>query len=162
MTDKPVWLLDVDGVVNAFDPRWEREPLHQDVVDEHGRTFLICWAPELLERIRALIDAEAVEVRWASTWCGWTEGLERAFGLPALPSAFAVPDGRYVGDVKLAAVRAVLAEGRRLIWTDDMETPEVGPLFDELTADGRAFPSAVQGLCPEDMDAIEAFCGLPS
>jgi hypothetical protein len=50
--------------------------------------------------------------------------LEQAFGLPALPSAFAIPDGRYVGEVKIAAVPNALAEG----------------------------------LCPEHMDAIEAFC----
>jgi hypothetical protein len=59
----------------------------------------------------------------------------------------------------------VLAEGRRVIGTDDMETPtpDDGPLYDELTADGRALlicPSAVEGLCPEHMDAIEAFCGV--
>src|SRR5690606_41591647 len=68
--------------------------------------------------------------------------------------------GKEASAAKLAAARQVLADGHRLIWTDDTETPTGGALYDELTADGRALlirPSGRQGLRPADLDAIERF-----
>lgn len=64
-------------------------------------------------------------------------------------------------DAKLAQAREVLAEGRRLIWTDDSEVPESSPVYEELTTDGRASlirPSGRQGSRREHMEHIAAFC----
>lgn len=158
----PVWLLDVDGVINATKPGWSAPP-RQGYASSLGTAWKLRWAPGLIARIRGLLDTGRVEVVWSTTWCGDTSELESTFGLPALPSAFEVPSGGYVGDVKLAAARSVLDQGRRLIWTDDMETPVDGPLHDELTADGRALlirPAPNRGLQSADLDAIEAFTKL--
>jgi hypothetical protein len=160
----PVWLLDVDGVVNATRPGWHAVPRRAQV-SANGEMWPIRWAPALLQRIRTLIVGGAAEVRWCSTWCGNTGHLERALGLPALESAFAVPSGGFVGELKVQSARDVLASGRRLIWTDDMETPTDGPLRDELTAGGRALliqPNGRLGLTPAHMDQIEAFCRAES
>ena len=54
----------------------------------------------------------------------------------------------------------MLAEGRRLIWTDDEALPPPGPERDELTTDNRALliaPRPARGLQPEDLDHIERF-----
>jgi phosphoglycolate phosphatase-like HAD superfamily hydrolase len=160
VTDVPAWLLDVDGVVNASRPGWHAAPFRAQAA-AYGQTWPIRWAPALVARIRDLIDSGAVEVRWCSTWCGQTGHLERVLGLPALESAIVVPPDRFVGELKAQAARNVLASGRRLVWTDDMEVPDDGPLHDELTADGRALlirPDRRRGLTPEHMDQAEAFC----
>ncbi len=157
---RPTWLLDVDGVLNATRPGWGGAPVRRYVSDSRGEAWPIRWAPPLLRRIRALIDGGLVTVVWSTTWCGYPAGLGHAFGLPALPSAFEPAAGRYVGQLKCDAARAVLAAGNRLIWTDDMEVPAFGPLHDEMTKGGRGLlirPSGRRGLQPEHMDLIEAF-----
>lgn len=71
-------------------------------------------------------------------------GLWRLPPLGRAISANPMPRGPACRPLKLAAARAVLAEGRRLIWTDDEVLPEPGPLRDELTRDGRALLIAPQ------------------
>jgi hypothetical protein len=159
----PVWLLDLDGVVNATRPGWGGPP-RRGVVYAESQEWRIRWAPALVDRIRALVVAGAVEVRWCTTWCAWTDQFERMWRLPELPRTFTEPiNGRAAAEAKLAAARKVLADGRRLIWTDDDEVPLFGPLYDELAAGGRGLlirPASNRGLQPEHMDLIEAFCAL--
>ncbi|WP_238010122.1 hypothetical protein KZZ52_19980 [Dactylosporangium sp. AC04546] len=160
----PVWLLDVDGVINVKQPAWHAKPWTGTACDARLE-YRMRWAPQLTTRIRQLHRAGVVEVRWCTTWCAYADQLERLFRLPVLDRAFTDDlDGDDVPPVKLAAARAVLAEGRRLVWTDDAEVPEPGPLFDELAAGGRALlirPDARRGLTPADVDAIEAFSAAP-
>ena len=160
--DAPVWLLDVDGVLNASRPGWGGPPRIRFAYSG-GLEYRIRWAPALLERIRALHAARRVEVRWCTTWCAEAEQLERLFAMPVLSRAWA---GHLTHEeavtAKLAAARAVLADGRRLIWTDDDVVPTAGPVHAELTADGRALliaPDPRRGLQPGDLVLIEAFAG---
>jgi hypothetical protein len=126
-----------------------------------GAGWKVRWAPKLVDRIRTLVVAGRVDVRWCSTWCPWADQFERLWRLPALGRAFNVPiNGAEASVAKLAAARQVLAEGRRLIWTDDMEVPLSGPLHEELAAGGRALlirPEGRRGLQPAHMDLIEQF-----
>jgi hypothetical protein len=158
--DRPVWLLDVDGVINVGWPEWDGGSRSGSAYSS-GQEFLIRWAPALIERIRGLHERYAVDIRWCSTWCCDADQLERLFGLPALERAWTADiNGLVAAAAKLAAARQVLAEKRRLIWTDDTEVPTDGPLYDELTRDGRALliaPHWRRGLLPEHLDAIEAF-----
>jgi hypothetical protein len=161
---RPVWLLDVDGVLNARLPGWDAEATRVRVFSNHvGREFSIRFAPALMERIRRVNKDGLVEIRWCTTWCGDTAELEKEFVLPAFGASWTeYRDGEAARAAKLAAARAVLADGRRLIWTDDSEVPENGDLHDELTATGDALlirPDARYGLQPDDLDAIEAFLG---
>lgn len=164
---RPVWLLDVDGVLNARKPGWGAAPTSRQVWSKLTcREYTVHFAPALMRRIRDLHRTEAVDIRWSTTWCGDTETIETAFCLPPLPSEFEVPPTRFVGDLKLNAALQVLAAGRRLIWTDDMEVPmESWDLHRELTADGLALlirPDERVGLQPEHLDAIEAFIAEPA
>lgn len=161
----PVWLLDVDGVINATRPGWGAAPRRAPVWSAtDGRSYPLRWAPPLVDRIRRLHDSGAVEVRWCSTWCPDADSLEQLWRLPVLVRALdadPMPRGAECWALKLAAARAVLAEERSLIWTDDEATPAEGPIYDELTADGRALlvtPLASRGLQPDDLDRIEEFC----
>lgn len=136
MSDRPVWLLDVDGVINANRPGWGAAPRKGEAY-AYSRSWTMRWAPALIDRIRELHRSGLVEIRWCSTWCAYADQLERLWRLPEFGRAFNEDiNGRAAAIAKLAAARAVLAEGRRLIWTDDSETPVLGsPLYDELVAD---------------------------
>ncbi|HXV93859.1 MAG TPA: hypothetical protein VD813_11215 [Pseudonocardia sp.] len=158
--DRPVWLLDVDGVLNVPRPGWDGVSRSGDA---HcgGKRFRMRWAPALIDRIRGLQRAGTVDIRWCSTWCGDADQLETLFGLPRLGRAWSDTRTGIAAEVaKLTAARRVSARGRRLVWTDDAEVPRSGPVYEELTAGGRALliaPSPLRGLQPEHLDAIEAF-----
>ncbi len=162
-TNQPVWLLDVDGVINARRAGHPGEPVVTPVWSATcHREFKVRWSPVIIGRIRDIHDSGTAEVRWCTTWCGDTATLEDALDLPAFtPCWTEYTNGRDAGWAKLAAAREVLAQGRRLIWTDDSEVPERDwPLYDELTADGSALlirPDKLYGLRLSDLDLIEAF-----
>ncbi|MER7893736.1 hypothetical protein ABTX15_28365 [Micromonospora sp. NPDC094482] len=161
---RPVWLLDVDGVVNATRPGWGGPPRKSQVWSDTDRvSYVVRWALALVDRIRALQESGGVDIRWCSTWCPDAHRLEYLWRLPPLARAITadpIPRGPACWPLKLAAARAVLAEGRRLVWTDDEALPPPGRLRDELTAGGQALliePRSKRGLQPEDLDRIEAF-----
>jgi hypothetical protein len=162
--EKPVWLLDVDGVINTIRPGWRAAPRKSLVWSGADNTsYLLRWSPLLIDRIRAVHTDGRVEVRWCTTWCPEAERLESLWRLPALVRALdadPMPRGAQCWPLKLAAAWEVLAEGRRLIWTDDEALPPPGPARDDLTADGRALliaPRANRGLQPADLHLIEKF-----
>lgn len=163
---RPVWLLDVDGVLNATRPGWGAAP-HHGTAHSDGYPYRLRWAPALITRIHALHNAGHVTLRWCSTWCAYAGQVEHLLGLPRLERAWTHPishDDALIA--KLAAARAVLDQGHRLIWTDDEAVPTSGPIHDELAATGRALliaPPSRHGLQPEHLDAIEAFLtqGIP-
>ncbi|GAT68922.1 hypothetical protein PS9374_04587 [Planomonospora sphaerica] len=162
---RPVWLLDVDGVLNASRPGWGAAP-RSGTAYSGGTAYRMRWAPALLDRIRALHRAGGVEIRWCSTWCADADQLERLFALPHLARAWSEHlSATAAAAAKLTAARDVLAHGQRLIWTDDVEVPTCGPVHDELTEDGRALliaPSPGRGLQPGHMAAIETFISAPA
>lgn len=162
----PVWLLDIDGVLNANKPGWGEAPRR---VNCHG--LIIRWAPKLIARIRELHRMGEHEIRWASTWCGFPEQLntlehqlglrfERAFTDRSMSKTWA--------EMKLAAAEQVLSEGRRLIWTDDDEAgiaPQFSAAVADAEQDGRALliaPRSNRGLQPADLDRIVAFVAAES
>lgn len=160
-----VWLLDVDGVINGSKPGWSRAPFSAMVQDSTGSEWKIRWEPKLIDYIRKVHAEGLAEVVWCTTWCPDADRLEKLWGLPELRRAWSeYKRGYYAVEAKREAARAVLAEGRRLVWTDDDAFPRRGPLVDELTADGRALlvkPDGRGGLRPEDVDAIDAFLTTP-
>lgn len=155
-----VWLLDVDGVLNANRPGWGAAPRRGTAFASDVRQgFTIRWAPALIRRIRDLHRTGLVEIRWCTTWCGMTDEIERVLSLPVFAPCWTeiAPD---CSAAKLAAARQVLADGHRLVWTDDDEVPESGSVYDELATGDRALlirPAPSRGLQPDHMDAIEAF-----
>jgi Swiss Army Knife RNA repair-like protein len=159
--EPPVWMLDIDGVINANKPGWGEAPRRRIIGG-----FIIRWAPKLIVRMKELQAAHQVEIRWSTTWCGspWELGmLAMTVGLECAPAFAERPPHKTWGDMKAEAALDVLASGRRLVWTDD---DEVGgarwlfPQFEEAEEDGRALliaPRSNRGLQPDHLDAIEAF-----
>ena len=157
---KTIWLLDVDGVINANKPGWSAAP-HRANAYCNGISWPLRWAPALLDNIRAVRASGLVEIVWCTTWCSDTDQLERLWRLPALDRAWTHEvTGEEAEPLKRAAAQQVIADGHRLIWTDDVVTPSEGDLYDELTADGRALlitPSWRRGLQPDHLQDIALF-----
>jgi hypothetical protein len=159
--DTPVWLLDVDGVINAAKSGWGCSPRRGEAIAAGG-SWPIRWSPQLIQRLRVLYQDAQVEICWCTSWCADADGLEQLFGLPRLRRAWDEQlFGQELADAKLAAARQVLDDGRRLIWTDDQigEIDADGEIA-EAAQDGRALlitPNARRGLRPEHIATIERF-----
>jgi hypothetical protein len=163
-TDVPVWLLDVDGVVNARHPAWE-QPFANGNAFVDGVTYRLQWAPALTRYIKSVHKRQAAEVRWATTWVDHIHQVERLLRLPAFPTAFrglgAAPS---VGapDRKLsAALQVVEIERRPLIWTDDDAIPITGTQRRRLDESGVPIlllaPDPYEGLTPVHLKRIDQF-----
>lgn len=156
MAKEVVWLLDVDGVINANKAGWSAAPRSGYAYCD-GREWKMRWAPQLISRIRAVNNLPHVSILWATSWVGHTDQLERLFKLPPLLSA----GSRCMeGSDKYKAAEAVVNSGKKLIWTDDEFTPQFGPWYDTLTRYHSSLliaPHPNRGLRPEHLDQIDQF-----
>ncbi|GIF37893.1 hypothetical protein [Actinoplanes xinjiangensis] len=161
----PVWLLDVDGVLNAYRAGWwhSRPTLVQAWSEADAYSYRIRYEPRLVAAVRTVHEQGLAEVTWCTTWCSDADAIEDALGLPALPRAFTAPvKGAEACAAKIDAARRVVAAGRPLVWTDDAE---VGHHADECaawTAAGKALtiaPDESRGLRPGDVRRIRAYLG---
>ena len=160
----PVWLLDVDGVINATRPGWAGAP-HQGLVHDGRAAWRFRWDPNVTAFIREVALNRQAQIRWATTWVPWRASLEATFRLPAFPVAFTLDgseDWRSVDEVKTAAaLHVVETERRPLVWTDDDVVPQHGALRERLEAAGVPVlliaPTSNRGLRPADVGAIRSF-----
>lgn len=175
---KPLWLLDVDGVLNAVNVLSELQSMPEDACwpdyrkgrAESGRrpghTFQIIWSPTLIERITALHESGRVEIRWLTTWeeRAQTE-IAPLLGLPHFELAGKrnlKTEGRWWW--KLPIAQAATAPERALVWTDD-DLPGVPEAkrwmlrrFEERGGKSMLVsPKFDVGISSAQMDAIEAF-----
>ncbi len=162
MTDRPVLLLDVDGVLNTFHDSWGAPLIRTRCTGQPIR-----YAPAMFDRLRDIVDAGLVEVRWSTTWCGirpQLNALTELLGIEATP-AFGPdrPQSKTWGDLKVEAALAALAEGQRIVWADDEEAAagrRLRPAIAQAEREGRALlltPVSELGLQPDDLDELEAF-----
>ncbi len=169
MDGRAVWLLDVDGVLNAYRPGWGHPP-RSGFARAMGGSFRITWSAAMVARLRTIADSGLVEVRWATTWVSWIGEIEALLDLPPWPPAFERAAGSPSLPAPLlklaAALDVVEREERPLVWTDDDAIPESGGALSRLQR-GRSpalliRPDPAEGLQPRDLDAVEAFlsdCG---
>ncbi len=171
MTDLPVWLLDIDGVVNAGyrgDPPIDVWPEWIATSAHNERVWPINAAVPVLDFIRRVHDEHHAEIRWHTTWQEKAANVGSALGLPDFPVH---PAPEFDGGMrsfewwKLPGVWRVLDdEGRRLVWTDD----DIGT---ELRFAERAAletrpevlmvtPPSSTGLRPQDLERIAEFLGM--
>ena len=68
-------LLDVDGVLNANKAGWSRAP-KRGLAHAEGVSWTMRWEPKVIDRIAELNRRPDLEVIWATTWVGYTDGLE--------------------------------------------------------------------------------------
>lgn len=176
----PVWLLDIDGVVNALArgpvrdsfpaEDWTQHVVEADIPNMGRMVLPIYVAQPVLDFVRHVYDDGLAEVRWHSTWrtAAMTD-LGPILGLPPIPISIA-PEWTNPVPLwwKIPAARRVAESGRRLLWTDDqLELFRADPRnAAELAAldawDGALLlcPDPDPGLTPADLDRIAAFLQL--
>lgn len=163
---RPIWLLDVDGVINA---------VGGTVPDGYERRringFLITWPTAVVARMRELHETDAVEIRWLTTWCEDAANLiAPALGLPLDCIVEGSDDHKASGKYgvhgwwkSITAQRITEAEpDRPLIWTDDdLDYAETRGEVDWLkarTAPTLCYaPDPRQGITPKWLQRIEDF-----
>ncbi|NYJ03912.1 HAD domain-containing protein [Petropleomorpha daqingensis] len=166
--DRPILLLDVDGVLNAL-KRTLPEGWKQGTF--HG--FVLSWDPTITARLRRLHESGRVEIQWLTTWTTDADQLlAEPMGLPrglkvhdreeVAPTGYSWTAGGLSGWWKLAAAIAVVEADpdRRIIWIDD-DLAEQGEDTDEwLAANPHVLviaPDLLEGLTHEQLDSIEAW-----
>lgn len=82
-TPTPVWLMDVDGVLNALRPDPSRHVITEACAE--GRWFSIAYDPAVIHRLSRLHKDGVIEIRWLTTWCDdANRSLADAIGMPQL------------------------------------------------------------------------------
>ncbi|MEV4756455.1 hypothetical protein AB0J86_15255 [Micromonospora sp. NPDC049559] len=136
MTLPPVWLLDIDGVINAVSRKPDRGvwPADQWITGEanaDGVDWPILAARPVVDFIRETHESGRAEIRWHTTWQRDAANLAKLLGLPEFPvqpcPEFAAERQLLAGAAPVgptwwklpAAERVVGDEGRALVWTDD-------------------------------------------
>ncbi len=171
---RPVWLLDIDGVINAWfrgvDPPTHIWPQEQWIrVEVDGFTL---WAARpVLDFISEVHRRRKAEIRWHTTWQHDAEKVGTAFGLPHFWVQDAVKEFANQAEMLLrgkwwklpAAWRVVGQEQRPLVWTDD----DIVDLNDRettsLTRAGKTLliaPTPAYGLTRSQLDRIAEFLGM--
>lgn len=172
----PVWLLDIDGVINAAtlgEPpthAWPADDWVDTKADGEARVWRMLAARPVLDFIREVHAAGRAEIRWHTTWQERAANVARALDLPEFPVQYA-PEFLDVEEAlrhdqwwKLpAAQRVVTDEGRALLWTDDdADWDLTAEQRTALEVAGRVLivsPSSLVGLCRRHLRAIDEFLG---
>lgn len=168
LASRPLLLLDIDGVVNAyrFRPGVSHLPADAygdltalDVPSDSEGVFRFWTSPALVAELAALATGGDVEVAWLTTWQDQANvHAGPAVGLPWLPVAARsgkVSDSGW----KARAACEALQLGRPLIWVDD---EEIGPRQRvEFAASGvphqLIVPDPQVGLTRGDVAAMRRF-----
>jgi hypothetical protein len=183
VTNRPLILLDVDGVLNIL----SRDASPWDAVRSgwaiaEGNRYRITWSPEVIDTIKRWL-AEGVEIQWLTTWGhDANNSLRHLLGLPELPVAGTYdqdPTGspETAGDSHASvapaapdpltgqwwkydvACRIVKEQpDRTLIWVDDelRRALRFRRWAEEHPRVHPVGPDCDVGLVPADLEAIEA------
>lgn len=165
---RPVWLLDIDGVLNALSEAPNPQSLRlgtakQEYLKTNSGTFRLRVNNYLVDFVNRMHESGLVEIRWCTTWSDEAASIfAPAFGFPEF-SVGARPGwetGRFDDhNWKSNAARGVIRSGRRLIWTDDEAIPDGFP--EEIASHSFGhlliFPDEREGLTLENCASIESF-----
>jgi hypothetical protein len=177
---RPVWLLDIDGVVNALAPgplprawpedEWVQRVVHANVPGRGPMVLPILAARPVLTFVGDVVRSGSADVVWHSTWrASAVTDLAPMLGLPPIPISVApewmpewTPKWTQRADGvwwKLPAAQRVVAAGRPLVWTDD----DLGVLADQVAALAEhpdtllIGPDPQTGITADQLETIAAF-----
>lgn len=185
----PVWLLDIDGVVNAISKKpnrtvWPTDDWSTGKASCDGFDWPIMWSRPVVDFIREVHESGRAEVRWHTTWQHEAQALADLVGLPKFAVAYSpeylehwlrtsaseaerLREGRPrpVWWKLPAAERVVQDEGRPLVWTDDDMTWDLARYDKDRGL--RAYaptllvsPDKSTGLTPKHLRQIADFLNL--
>lgn len=149
MSDVPVLLLDIDGVLNALSKQapthvWKASDWNRArIAAFDGAQYPFLWATPVVEWLTGLHESGDVEIRFHTTWQHDALKVAEVLGLPVFKVqdcpewARACANGSELAADLIracmppwwkypAAERVVTDEGRRLIWIDDDIDYQIG------------------------------------
>lgn len=158
--ERPILLLDVDGVINIL---WDDDGLETRSTNVDGpraTTYPITYLPSIVKRINA-INKNLADVVWHTTWGSFAKtNLAPALGFEDF--AVSSMDHKCDRQVKVEFAKAV-NRGRTLVWLDD----DVHNLLNKTESEwflSRPGPTQCLNpypLTPVDLDFIEKFLADP-
>lgn len=163
---KPIWLLDIDGVVNSVTalPRTDVwSDWIQVAVSDDRRSWPIQTAVAVRDFIAKVHADGLAEIRWHTTWQDRAPRVGAALGLPEFPvqASEEYDPWRYrYSEWKPPAVFRVAATGVPVLWTDDdLSHITTAEQRTSLTKMGCHLiqPDSWLGLQPDDLGRITAF-----
>lgn len=161
----PVWLLDIDGVINAdenADAWHSADWIDRRVRFGHGRVRVFAARP-VLDFIRHVHANGLADIRYHTTWQHDAHHLGAVFGLPRLPvqdAAEYAHGGRLTTWWKLPVVWRLIAAGHRVVWTDDDIEASLMDAQKLRLEDAGALivsPDPTTGLRQTDLDKIATY-----
>lgn len=167
----PVWLLDIDGVVNA-DPGqhqvWPEGSWVQTTATGSSRDWPIVAATPVIEFIRRVHEEKWAEIIWLSTWRTHSNNVSKALGLPNFrynnSALYANKATRYAGPAWWKMYEALMTKGnnRPVIWTDDDISDEIRDIWGRDTNEDLLIsPRSKEGLAPVHLIKIAKFLRMP-
>lgn len=182
----PVWLLDVDGVLNAVVGKGKKPPrsagwpadswldfVADTTISQVPDEFRIVAAQPVLDVVRRARDEGLAEVRWLTTWEESDlvlNELAPKLGLPDFPIAgrqTEFPGTSYSHWWKLPIAQRVHGEdpGRDILWTDDdISFFRPARIWANSQPKGRITwisPNSGLGLMPVHVDKITEWLDRP-
>ncbi len=171
----PIWLLDIDGVINASPYRtptylWPADQWTQGVVRGGTRDWPITVATPVLDFINHVHNHKWAEVVWLTTWQKDANNVSDVMGLPRLRVLEnPMTDGTRYHDSnkwwKLSEALTQIATGRPVIWTDDDLSRRVKDLARGAGLPDQHLlllsPNSDEGLAPKHLGMIADFIGMP-
>lgn len=180
-TNKPLWFLDIDGVINAWQAypkiwsNWNNALVADVDLAGNPQQFPFVWAQEVVDFINSVADD--VDVLVLSSWSEkFATALSPVLGLPAFPNAMelagvSLADAQYTSEVMRLKMRTVLSlvahkdapyKGRPVVWTDDdfrkSARREVTTVLADWGSDCLFIsPHESVGLRPEEVEKIAGF-----
>jgi hypothetical protein len=170
MGDRPILLLDVDGVLNS-----PRRDLPEGWRQGSFNGYRLSWDPSITARLRELHESGRVEIQWLTTWTtdadrllaepmGLPRGLKTHARADAAPTGFLGVFGGSSGWWKLTAAKEVAGAepDRRIVWIDDDLAAQADDTGDWLAAHPHVLviaPDLAVGLTHEQLDAVEEWLG---
>jgi hypothetical protein len=165
---RAVWLLDIDGVINAASRRppthaWPEADWIDTKASDAKRQWRILAPRPVLDYIRAVHEGQLADIRWHTTWQHHAQQVAAALDLPTFPVQEApeyIEAPHIAGWWKLPAALRLLEAGHRLLWTDDDAIDLHRTERSELAAAGSiliASPDPQTGLCRRHLRDIDTF-----
>ena len=160
---RPLWALDIDGVVAPVGENHCGDPhLHASTPASlgHAAEMWLCWDASIVTRVAELHRSSVVEVAWLTTWLN--DAATHFAPAVGLPDFAAIPE---VSSTQAWSKLAWLVEYQKrhpvrpLVWTDDHLSPArrraarrhlPGPLL-------LMQPVSAVGLTHRHLDRIERF-----
>lgn len=177
---RPVWLLDIDGVLNSMSVKeptsvWPQQAWKRGSYTSQPNVFPLLWSQPVIDYVTRMHTEGIAEVRWHTTWQHEAHYFAEIVGLPMdMPVAWApefkqgadgharrIMNGKPGWWKHAAAWRVVNEEKRPLVWTDDdldYQLPRY--IRDQLKAQGPMVlcsPDQYTGLTPKHLKTIGEF-----